>query len=43
MTSSNQSFQLSPEYRIRCVDDDLFVLESRATLFEEEGLLRHFC
>jgi hypothetical protein len=24
MTSSNQSFQLSPNYRIHCVDDDLF-------------------
>ena len=37
MTSSNQSFQLSPNYRIPCVDDDLFGLESRAALFEEEG------
>jgi len=37
MTSSNQSFQLSPKYRILCVDDDLLGLESRAALFEEEG------
>jgi CheY-like chemotaxis protein len=37
MTSSNQSFQLSPKYRILCVDDDLFGLESRTALFEEEG------
>jgi CheY-like chemotaxis protein len=37
MTSSNESFQLSPKYRILCVDDDLFGLESRAALFEEEG------
>ena len=28
---------MSPKYRILCVDDDLFGLESRATLFEEEG------
>jgi CheY-like chemotaxis protein len=36
MTSSDRSFQLSPKYRILCVDD-LLSLESRAALFEEEG------
>jgi hypothetical protein len=30
--TSNQSFQLSPKYRILYVDDDLFGLESRAAL-----------
>ena len=37
MTSSNQSFQLSPKYPILCVDDDLFGLEVQGALFEEEG------
>jgi CheY-like chemotaxis protein len=37
MTSSNQSFQSSPNYRIPCVDDDLFGLESRASPFAEQG------
>jgi CheY-like chemotaxis protein len=37
MTSSNQSFQLSPKYRILCVDDDLIGLEARAALLEDEG------
>ena len=35
--TSNQSFQLSPKYRILCVDDDLIGLELRAALLEEEG------
>jgi len=37
MTSSNQTFQLSPKYRILCVDDDLIGLEARAALLEDEG------
>ena len=35
--SSNQSFQLSPKYRILCVDDDHIGLGLRAALLEEEG------
>jgi CheY-like chemotaxis protein len=37
MTSSNQSFQLSPKCPILCIDDALFGLELQVALFEEEG------